>query len=145
MELGAATGRIQEGHDRQFLSAVMDMSGATPMRLNLLFSKQYSYLASVPLLVVFSTSMTTIKVREGVSRKPLRILRPQPFTPPCFQGGLYFRTDQVRGRCLIEHRRRNSPAHPAVIPRPVQLYSDSSRALLLPLYFLFAGTWALEM
>ncbi|KAF9647726.1 hypothetical protein BDM02DRAFT_3067110, partial [Thelephora ganbajun] len=56
----------------------------------------YSYLASVPLLVVFSTSMTMIKVRE-------------------------------------------------VIPRPIQLYSDSSRALLLPLYFLLAGSWALEL
>ena len=31
---------------------------------------QYSYLASVPLLVVFSTSMTAIKVREGVPQKP---------------------------------------------------------------------------
>jgi hypothetical protein len=35
--------------------------------------RQYSYLASVPLLVVFSTSMTAIKVREGASRDLLRL------------------------------------------------------------------------
>lgn len=65
----------------------------------------YSYLGSVPLLVVFSTSMTAIKVREG---------------------WLVLATD-------------------IAMPMPVQLYSESSTALLLPLYFVFAISWALEL
>ncbi|KAF9777923.1 hypothetical protein BJ322DRAFT_1015308 [Thelephora terrestris] len=68
----------------------------------------YSYLASVPLLVVFSTSMTAVKVREGAKRRILSMF-------------------------------------PTVMPMPVQLYSESSRTLLLPLYFVFATSWALEL
>lgn len=65
----------------------------------------YSYLTSVPLLVVFSISMTAIKVREGWL---------------------------VLSETLA-------------MPMPVQLYSESSRSLLLPLYFVFATSWALEL
>jgi hypothetical protein len=68
VELGVAILRI-EGGDGQYL-----LSPETWLWPNSDESKpsapQYSYLASVPLLVVFSTSMTAIKVREGVSQKP---------------------------------------------------------------------------
>ncbi|KAI0076410.1 hypothetical protein K474DRAFT_1565450, partial [Panus rudis PR-1116 ss-1] len=65
----------------------------------------YSYLGSVPLLVLFSVAITVIKFREGF------ILTP-------------------------DHR---------IIPRPLELYSPSAKAWVIPLNFVFSIAWALEM
>ena len=78
MELRAAARRIQKGHDRQS-SLGAHGYGATPTILKNL-PLQYSYLASVPLLVVFSISMTTIKVREGTYQKPHCVFCPRVLT-----------------------------------------------------------------
>lgn len=34
---------------------------------------------------------------------------------------------------------------PAVFPRPIDMYSESSRAWVLPLNFIFSFAWALEL
>ncbi|KAF8588830.1 hypothetical protein K439DRAFT_1383972 [Ramaria rubella] len=65
----------------------------------------YSYLGSVPALVVYSCSMAVLKYRNGY----------------------HF-----------------IPGH-GIIPTPFQLWSESDRSWLSPLYILFGVTWGLEL
>ena len=122
-----------------FPSAVMDIRYSDETEPCIF---QYSYLASVPLLVVFSTSMTAIKVREGTLRNPTAFSA-HIYSQSSLQAGSYFPTRQVHATNQI--CQRGSLMYPTVMPMPVQLYSENSRALLLPLYFVFATSWALEL
>jgi len=102
-------------------------------------SVSYSYIATVPLLVLFSVAMTSIKYMEGLydrCRKSFTSngqsrLRRDTYWPKYSpsKAKLFMISDLVF----------------TVIPRPFSLWQPQNRAWLLPLYFLLSIGWSLEL
>ncbi len=63
MVVWTAARRVQAGYD-------VRASACSFLRLSHPHVPSYSYVATVPLLVVFSVAMTVIKYKEGVSPPP---------------------------------------------------------------------------
>lgn len=102
-------------------------------------SFSYSYIATLPLLVLFSVAMTSIKFMEGLydtcrkslnSNRQSRLCRDTywPKYSP-FKARLFIISDFVF----------------TVIPRPFSLWRPQNKSWLLPLYFLLSIGWSLEL
>lgn len=86
----------------------------------------YSYLLTVPLLMIFAIAMTFVKYREGyvllshVLKSDASLRRPIPERPPPLRADV-------------------------AIPRPYSSWSESSKSIILPIYYIFSEGWALEV
>ncbi|EJD36727.1 hypothetical protein AURDEDRAFT_117025 [Auricularia subglabra TFB-10046 SS5] len=90
----------------------------------------YTYLATMPLLVIFSVTMTVIKYREGYVALP-----PPPAGATALEQESGLRNpDQIV--ILL-----SGP----IIPKPFELWHKSSYDLVFPLYLLFSVAWSFEM
>ncbi|KAJ3567348.1 hypothetical protein NP233_g6419 [Leucocoprinus birnbaumii] len=82
----------------------------------------YSYLATVPLLVVFGIAMTYLKFSEGMLS--LLII-------------LWMEPNSLKGFFVLPSGK--------IIPKPLELWEQGNRHWLLPLYFLLSIAWSLEL
>lgn len=126
---------FQKGHD------VCPLLGPSMHHMaELIFpSVSYSYIATLPLLVLFSVAMSSIKFMEGLyntCRKSLTSncqsrLRRDTYWPKysLSKAKLFIISDLVF----------------TVIPRPFSLWQPQNRAWLLPLYFILSIGWSLEL
>lgn len=101
---------------------------------------RYSYFATVPLLVVFSVAMAGLKYKEG-TRFPFENMHGNRTTSSKVTS--WNRMDPVR-HIQDDHLLFAHPIIP-VTSRPSQLWVESSRRWILPLYFVLSSAWALEL
>lgn len=83
---------------------------------------KYSYLAAVPLFVVYSVAMTVIKFKEGFLLTPDR--------------------RSTRSLLIVLLAALTTPL---VVPMPYDMYTRRNRDWILPLNFVFSFAWALEL
>ena len=100
----------------------------------------YSYVATLPLLVLFSVAMTALKFKEGM-RLPFHDARSHLTRSRICQGA----NRRKFVLTSLNVQKYSITSHHSVIPRPLIFWAPNNKNLLLPLYFILSIAWSLEL
>jgi len=102
------------------------------------------------LLIVFGVGITTLKFKEGASRRQTALIssgiRINRRTPPSVGAGFVALSEHEGALMISLLLRSDGPTERpgTVLPKPPDLWSQGHQHTLLALFFVFSVAWALE-